>query len=219
MPTVTISANTSADFGGVADTVLADNTPTANYSTADQLEVAADSGTVFKTILIKFTGLSNIPSGSTVTAVTVRLYRNGGFAFAMADWDLHRLLRDWDPGTATHVNYATADFGTTEFPWAAGGALGTGDAEAVASGSMTIFNETSYREATGSGLVADVQDWVDGDPNYGWLITTLDDTAQLVASSEGADGLRPELVVTYSTGGGEEPAVTHTITMSMGGVF
>jgi hypothetical protein len=49
--------------------------------------------------------------------------------------------------------------------------------------------------------VTDVQNWVSGaNSNYGWLITESS-SYFIAASSEGTNGTRPELIVTYTTPG------------------
>lgn len=178
MTLATITDNTSGTYTGVEDAGTAAGTA-ANTLSINQFgdEWAA----------LRFSGLSNIPSNATITAVTVRLYLTevgdiGSIIFA-------RALDNWVEGTSLPSSFAAA--------------------------SATIARSSSinaYTDLSAAGLVTDVQNWVSGvNPNYGWR---LDEATGGIYSqwrtSEGTDGQRPELVVTYSVPGGLTPPYTLT---------
>jgi hypothetical protein len=190
MPTVTITDNTSGDFTGVEDAKIEGPNP-VNYGSSTDLEI---SGFEWRTV-IRFTGLSNIPSNATVTAVTLRL--NFTYAETPATVVAHRLLRNWVESEVTSAVYSTGN------NWQLTSASGDLDRVATASGSFSYGTGLGWKEFSSSGLISDVQNWVDGTyQNDGWLLLCSTGTYLVANSSEASDGTRPELVVTYTVGGG-----------------
>jgi hypothetical protein len=190
MPTVTITDNTSGDFTGVEDAKITDN-DAVNYGSANNIEI---SGAEWRTV-IRFTGLSNIPSNATVTAVTLRL--NFTYAETPATVVAHRLLRNWVESEVTRDVYSTGN------NWQIPNAKGELDRVATASGSFSYGTGLGWKEFSSSGLISDVQNWVDGTyQNNGWLLLCTTSIYLVANSSEASDGTRPELVVTYTVGGG-----------------
>lgn len=192
MPTVTITENTGGNFTGVDDAELDVGSPTTNFGSASPVVTSAFND---EHTLIRFGGLSNIPSTATVTAVTVRL----NFATAPGSGDIvfRRCLRNWVEAQATWNEFSTGN------SWSTGGCRGDGT-DRVASASATITHGTSsgYVDLSAAGLVSDVQAWVDGtNPNHGWLLTDSAGYIEII-SSEGANGSRPEIIVTYTESGG-----------------
>ncbi len=204
MPTVIISDNTSgADFSGVEDCFIKSNAPTTSYNTALLDVVAWDVGDNVRS-LIRFSGLSNIPASATVTSVTLTL--NMSDPDTGNNIEFYRCLRNWVETQATWNEFSTGN------SWATAGGRGTGDSSASASlaSAPPLSGDVNF---SGAGLVADVQAWVDGSvANNGWLLKhALDPAASglfldnATVSSEGTDGLRPRLSVTYTDGGGGGP--------------
>jgi hypothetical protein len=190
VPTVTITDNTSGDFTGVEDAKIEDNV-NVNYGSGTDLEI---SHSEWRSI-IRFTGLSNIPSNATVTAVTLRL--NFTYAETPATVVAHRLLRNWVESEVTGTVYSTGN------NWQIPNAKGDLDRVGTASGSFSYGTGLGWKEFSSSGLVSDVQNWVDGTyQNDGWLLLCTTSTYTTANSSEASDGTRPELIVTYTVGGG-----------------
>lgn len=120
-----------------------------------------------------------IPPGSVVTEVELQLYMSKSIS-GDQPVALHRLLQDWGEGTSD----AEAEEGTgapstpgdatwlhtfyDNLFWTATG----GDFVQTASATTTVgLNVGWYTWTTTTGLVADVQSWVDQpDQNFGWLL-------------------------------------------------
>ncbi len=207
MPTVVITDNsTGGDFSGVEDVRIRLAAPTSNDGSGATLEATAyDVGDDNRT-LIRFAGLSNIPSTATINSVTLTLNCSANLANLTAPNEvvIHRCLRAFVEGQATWNVYSTGN------SWASAGGLGSGDAEASASHTEAPSSGTGDKTFSGAGLLADVQAWVDGSvTNNGWLVKHSGDPSASAqtkvyefVSSEGADGSRPELSVTYTDAGG-----------------
>ena len=151
--------------------------------------------------------LSAIPSGSLIDSVALTLTISNAHAVGV-EVRVHRLLADWgeagtpnvsgSPGrpTAALPNDATWQyrfFDTT--PWGNPGGDFVATASAVSSTDGTIT-------WTGTGLRADVQEWVDNlAGNFGWLLIgneTTPQTVQVLHSRESVSSVTPSLVVTYT---------------------
>lgn len=207
MPTVVISDNTSgADFSGVEDARIRLAAPTTNDGSGATLEATAYDVGDDNRSLIRFAGLSNIPSTATITSVTLTINCSTNLANVVAPNEvvIHRCLRAFVEGQATWNIYSTGN------SWATAGGLGTGDAVASASHTEAPSAGTGDKAFSSAGLLADVQAWVDGSvANNGWLIKHSGDPSGSLqtkvyefVSSEGADGSRPRLSVTYTDAGG-----------------
>ncbi len=159
------------------------------------------------------TSPGGVPSGATVTAVSLRMRmsrtRGGNETVA-----LHRVLADWgegasdasglegrgtgaEPGDATWVHR----FFDAE-AWAAPG----GDFEAGASGSTTVGGTGIDTWPSAEGMVADVQSWLDGPgTNFGWLLKGNENarqTAKRFASGDNANAAdRPQLTIEFTAPG------------------
>jgi len=129
--------------------------------------------------LLRF-DVSSIPPGSTVTSATLQLtvVRVPGTGVLDSTFDLFRLLASWKEGNKSGNSGSTATAG--EATWIAR-MLGTAnwtspgakqDAAATASASTGVADEGQY-SWSGSGLVADVQLWVNTPAqNVGWLLAS-----------------------------------------------
>jgi len=159
--------------------------------------------------LIQF-DLSTIPAGSTVSQVSLRLH----VSRARANNDpasLHRLNADWgegasnadgeeglgappEPGDATWIHrfYNTA-------LWAQPGA----DFDPTPSATIVVSGQNGFYTWSGSGLVGDVQAWVDGAAlNRGWLLVGNEADLQTVMRLDSRENPtaanRPQLTVVYT---------------------
>jgi hypothetical protein len=177
--------------------------------------------------------VSAIPSRATIGSVTLRLYLDRSSDFADRNVTLHRVLQDWGEGlsdggatetgagggrgAAATNNDATWKYrfynaaNPTASPvWTTEG----GDFVAAASATSSIGN-TQYEAAgynwTGAGLVSDVQNWVNGTANYGWIVIgdeTTSATARRFESRNNANNgtgsfpdYRPRLMVWFAIPG------------------
>lgn len=189
MPTVKISANTGADFGGVLDTRIVPGAPTTNFSTGTTIEV--DSGGGNSTLILFPT--SGISGPVTVTAATLRFAQtfNQG---AAGSCPIDRVLVSW---TNAGVTWGTRDGSTA---WGTAGALGAGDISNIGTASFDwTFPPDTLKPFTSIDLIATVEGWINGTfSNHGLRVGTTT-SGMTFHSSEGAtDGLRPELEVTYT---------------------
>ena len=167
--------------------------------------------------------LSSIPSGSTILSATVTLNLNRvADSSSPSDlFGLRRLTADWGegtsdggseeggggPATANDATWCDSFFQVT--PWTSLG----GDFVSPASATVAVGTTTPSQQVWGStiDLVADVQGWVDlPGSNFGWILIQdvapprplgegegVVATARRFDSREGADALRPRLVVEY----------------------
>jgi hypothetical protein len=176
------------------------------------------AGGRFRTLL-KFDVTNSIPSGATVTAVSLTLVVvRVPFTAVESFFELHRFLSPWNEGTGLGVRedgvpalpgettWNSQFHGTTL--WSAGGSAPGADYLTTPSASIPMQNEGTYAfESTGE-LVADVQAWINGTaPNHGWIMISSAEgtpgTARRFVSRE--DTLEaPQLIVEYTT---EQPPV------------
>lgn len=202
MPTVTIGQNTADTYSGFVDTYISEGTATTNYSSASGIEVNKYQSGGWNMVLCKAAGLSSIPPGSTVSAVSLFFRVN---AADLADGtyviSAKRLLRDWVTAQATWNVYATAS------NWTTAGAQGDAtDRQAAATfATAGLGLSTGYVELVGdSTAISDVQAMIAGSmSNHGWMLEKTDAANDFayrnLDSSENSDGVRPYLSVTYTT--------------------
>lgn len=163
--------------------------------------------------LLRF-DVSGIPAGARVTAARLRLNVSKEPLFPpTAKFGVHRVLAGWgegasdaldeegagapsEPGDATwlHTEY-------TSSLWTTPG----GDHVTTPSAKATLSPGLGPVEWSSHALAKDVQAWVDGAPNHGWLIKAVVETQPLNAkrfdSREHADPTaRPLLEVEYELG-------------------
>ncbi|GAB4112374.1 MAG: hypothetical protein Kow001_14120 [Acidobacteriota bacterium] len=161
--------------------------------------------------------LSQIPAGSTVTAVSLRLRMSRTNQNTVQNVSLHRLNRDWGEGTsnASGEEGSGAPATTGDATWLHNffnTSLWTtpgGDFQAAASATTPVGAIGDYTWQS-QGMINDVQGWVN-DPasNFGWIVIgneAVDHTAKRFNSRE-ASAARPVLSVTYTPPAQAEPGV------------
>jgi len=131
--------------------------------------------------------LSSIPAGSTITSATVQLtvVKVPGNGPVNSTFDLFRLLANWNEGNKGGSNGSNATAGEATWNarmqgmanWTTPGAKN--DAVATASASTAVSSaENAKYSWSGSGLVADVQFWVNNpSQNFGWLLTSRSESS------------------------------------------
>jgi uncharacterized repeat protein (TIGR01451 family) len=161
--------------------------------------------------------LSAVPAGSVIHSATLMLHMSltkGG----AQDVTVHRTLRNWGEGTSNaaggspgsgegdgaqaasrDVTWLYTFFNTAR--WATAG----GDFAATVSTSTSVNGVGSY-QWTGSGITADVQQWVDHPTtNFGWILTgdeAARGNAKHFDTRENTNPAnRPTLVIDFSPGG------------------
>ena len=177
------SAQTTVSISASADTKLDSWATTTNYGSATDLQTypwVLSNGNYTRRILIKF-DLSSIPTGATITSATLHLYETGtrGYNRTLA---AHKVLNSWSETSVTTSSFgnafnATAS-ATAQLEWPNG-----------VNGSWDLKN--------------DVQSFVYGTSNYGWLIkdNSEDDSQsfwQFASREYSTSSLRPVLTVAYT---------------------
>jgi len=162
--------------------------------------------------VIEFDIAGNIPAGAIVNSVQLTLYCDRVKQNANFNVTLHRALAEWGEGTSNTGNSqqgrgepptaGDATWHHTFYPdqfWANPG----GDYALTASGTRAVGGTGSYTWGSSSGMVADVQAWLDApSANHGWVIVGTEsqiETAKRFATREnGTVNNRPKLVVDYT---------------------
>jgi hypothetical protein len=202
MPTVTIGNNTGNTHAGTDDAQLRQLEATTNFGSEITIAVAKFGAGDHTHGVIKFSGLTSIVAPVTVSAATLRLWlEDTGGDITPRAHDIRRLLRNWVEAEATWNICSTGNnWGT------AGGINDTSDRVSAASGTGSFATTGAYISITGAGLITDVQDIINGSvSNFGWHLDRQgggeDGEFRIFTSSEGADGQRPVLDVTYEAAG------------------
>ncbi len=203
----------------------AGNAVQANYGSggSNQMHVGLFNGGVYGRSLVQF-NLSTLPSNASITNVVLS-FSDGGNGQTIPQIFVHKLTNSWTEGnanTACQFSGACNVSGIaltsqTDVTWNersySGGALTNlwsaagGTFIATASATSTGAGNTS-KSITSSGLVQDVQSWVNSaNTNYGWLLKmdetiTSTSTMQRYRTKEGAvaaadNTTAPKIVVTY----------------------
>jgi len=182
-----------------ADTFILSSATGNNAGAGDHVAAGSTSSGSPRRGLFRF-DLSGIPPGSTVTsavfAISVVGTPDGGGAGST--FDLHRVTEAWGEGSRTGNGGAAALAGDATWlhkqhgiaAWRNPGA--DGDFEGIASASTAVAGVAGYTW-TGSGVVADVQYWVNNPSrNYGTLLRSQSEgvtqTARRFGSREGGSG-------------------------------
>lgn len=217
MPTVIIGNNTGDDYSGTEDATLQGHSAYANnnYGSATDIETSFYYDGYPTNALIKFSGLSNISSLVTVETSTLYIFFNSDNITGSYSTIFRRCLRDWIEGTQNGDNrnnnspYSCCwnEYGGGN-AWTTPGGMSDGsDRSATQTGSITYGTLNTYHSLSSSQLVADVENIINGAVNnYGWHMdfnhTSNPWNWKKSASSEGTDGQRPYLSVTYESSGG-----------------
>ncbi len=160
--------------------------------------------------LISFDIAGSVPAGMTIDSVKLTLNMSRTTATAQTI-NVHKVLAAWGEGTSNATgtegmgapattNDATwiHTFYSSSF-WAAAG----GDFSATSSGSQVVGDIGFYTWGSTSGMVADVQGWLDTPSgNFGWILIgneSIPQTSKRFDSGEHATvANRPKLTVYYS---------------------
>lgn len=158
--------------------------------------------------IILFDIAGGIPAGSTINGVTLQLSQSAANTGDVMI-SLHRVMAAWGEGTATASGGqgAPAEVGDATWlhamydnvPWTVPG----GDFDAAISTQTLVGNPGEYTWPSTSGLVADVQAYLDNPAqNFGWILIgdeSASQTSKRFATREEAnDELRPRLLVEYT---------------------
>jgi hypothetical protein len=174
--------------------------------------------------LLRF-DLTTVPSGARIDAVSLKLEvtRNSANGYAIAQFDLHRLLVPWGEGDKTGSSGQgspatlgdatwTDRFAFTTNLWTEAGGSATNDyAPGVTAGSP-IYNPSDYTFGSTPQTVADAQLWLDHPAtNFGWIIVCANEdvlyTARRIGTREDPVNT-PVLTVDYTPFRIQNPGVS-----------
>jgi hypothetical protein len=199
------------DLTSVSDNTLIED-PTGAYSAgAAQYffagRVGVNGGETLRRGVLRF-DLSQIPAGSTITSVSLKLYCSAAGSGTTQTVQLKRMLASWGEGPSTAFGGGGAPSATGDAtwqhrfypstPWPTSG----GQFSSTVSASRSVTGQGSYTWTTTAQLVADVQSWVAAPAtNFGWLVQGNEVTLRSVKrfdSREAAAATRPQLTVVFT---------------------
>ena len=203
------ASGTVVNLPAAQDNTMYQEEPEFSNGAGDHFFAGTTKDDFQRRALLRFDVASNIPSGATINSVSLSLYRsrgkNGNF-----DISLHRATSDWgeagsdapdEEGKGAPADTGDATWDHTFYPgslWTSSG----GDYLAGASATVSVGNNGTYVWSSGS-MATDVQFWLDGGPNHGWVIVGDEgqtETARRFDSRTNPDpGRRPVLTVDYTT--------------------
>ncbi len=167
-------------FGAATDSYVQMNSPSKNNGTANVMSIRNDGTNIWRS-LVQF-DVTAIPGGATVDAATLTLcYPNNPNNNAQ--------------GHVHEIHAATSVWAETGVTWNTQPAF-----SATAIGTLTV---PSSAQCLTVDVTGDVQAWVSGTSNFGWLIKDQSETgsndAQVAYGTRenGNPAVRPQLSVTY----------------------
>ncbi len=218
---VSLSHGITLSLTPIKDTVIYED-PTGSLANARGSNLFAGvngggGGNLELRTLISF-DVSGIPSGSTITGVSLSLQANSRLGTSTTvQTNFHRLLGDWGEGTSLPSDGgggsggdATPGDATWIHTFSSTDLWDTPGGDFVASPSATLDVTENFRHTwTSPELVTDVQGFVDGDfDNFGWiLIAEPGARTKRFFSHDSFDSIVfPQLIVDYTPI--PEPGVT-----------
>lgn len=220
MPTVVIGDNTGDDYSGFEDNRLDSSIGDRNFGAHNRGYTGNQTARIMKELQrVDFSGLT---SSWTVTAASLHLY-DTDWANRSADctinvYEIASANGDWVVGTANNAaqtgsscwSYKAYD-ATTPTNWAGSAGLGTATTDYInTSLGSAVFTDgvSGYRtitfNSTGEGVV---EGWLGDATNDGFLLlgSGSDNNWTEWESSQGTDGNRPYLSVTYTVAAAGNP--------------
>jgi hypothetical protein len=174
--------------------------------------------------LMKFNiAAASIPPGSTIDAVTLRLYETEQAGGGTASFGLHRLTNDWGEGnsnapdgeckgTSAQLNDATwryRFYDPDDEPGSPQWNTLGGDYISTASASTNVPSSNGNKFWSSAQMATDVQMWLDNPgTNFGWLLRRASEggsgnALRFASRQNGSSSQRPLLTIDYTP-----PAVT-----------
>lgn len=194
----------------------------SNSNGAGEVMVAGNNGGGNASrALLSFDIASSIPAGSTITGVTLGLHcSNAPHSGVPELFSLYKLLEDWgegnsdaglnagpgapaEPGDATWINRFYPDI----FWQTVGGSF------AETKSAETTVGDVGFYSWSSTGLIADVQNWLDSPTsNYGWIVKGTESgtfqARRFDSRQNVTENFRPVLTITF------DPPANSTLTLS-----
>jgi hypothetical protein len=179
---------------------------TANYNFGnDYLLKVALVGP--RAALIQF-DVSPVPAGATITTSSLSLFCSETTYYGTLDVSVYRVLIDWGEGTGGRSEVGSCCWNSAKYGsvnWTTAGCNGADTDRSSTTSATKTITWNAWNVIDGNGMVADVQAWVDGTANYGWVIRKPVNNPYVgFFSSDYPDDTtkRPKLVVEYTASGG-----------------
>lgn len=169
-------------------------------------------GVAVRRAVLEFDIAGIIPAGATINSAQLTLYCDKVGLNTSFNVSLHRALSEWGEGTSNTGNSQQgrgeppttndATWHHTFYPnqfWTTQG----GDFASTASATRTIGAIGTYTWGSSSGMVSDVQAWLNSpSQNHGWIVvgteTAIQTTKRFGTRENATVQNRPSLVVTYT---------------------
>lgn len=165
--------------------------------------------------LVKF-DVSAVPAGAHIDSVQLVLHMTRSAEEIPRDFTLHRMLADWGEGTSNAGGDASGPGGGQGADATIGDATWSyrfydtdswttvgGDFDVTALATTQVAGAGAYTWGSTPLMVADVQSWVDGNANNGWLLRGPESvplSARRFGTRESTVGSeRPQLIVYFTT--------------------
>ncbi|MEZ6038639.1 MAG: PKD domain-containing protein [Planctomycetota bacterium] len=217
-----VAASESVTLTATQDSTIYSTSPNNGNGAGTMAVIGRTWAAGYRRALVQF-NVSSIPAGSTINTATMRLFdvsptgAAGGSAPGgtleklrpAQTYDIHRLTTSWtqgsgDAGVAAGVGTPTGAVVTFAAPWSTSG----GDFNGTTSGTIAFDGAPGSTYAS-SNLSADVQLWLGGTTNAGWILrspdatetaagTTTSSIKWFATSEDATNANRPKLVVNYT---------------------
>lgn len=194
-----------------ADTALFSGNPNNNLGGHTNFAAGTMANGSLSRALIQFNSAASIPTNSIIHSVTLTLAVTAAASATPSSFELHPLLTGWGEGNKTGQTGAPASTGEATWNarfapgtlWGTPGGQSGIDFAAASSGSTSIGGVGSFTFGSTSGLVADVQNWLNNPgSDFGWLLLNANEsdanTARRFASREDGLGRGPLLSIDFS---------------------
>lgn len=187
-----------------ADVHLSSSNANLNYGLRTTLRAGLEGAGDINKILLRFDEISTIPVGVLVLSATLTLVCADEASTTNFDVSIHKSLTQFFEGNSNGGTPGAGEDASTwsrknwnglvVWPGGNGGAPGT-DYETTATATTSITAPGTFTW----DVTADVQDWVNGDPNLGWWgvgAATTNSSKRFYSSDHALTANAPKLVVT-----------------------
>lgn len=197
-PLASTTLTLQPDETDALDTYIYSYTATTNYGTNAQIGVGeGDYGMArYMRSLVTF-DLSDIPSGSAVSSVSLTLTVSQDFTDKSEQFCVYRIKRNWTESGATWNTYNGSN------AWTSSGGWSSTDVDQTSLGCLTLgAAEPSGTALTWTLDATVVEEMITGGSlsNYGFMVKAdneFNDAYMFHSSSSATSGYRPKLVVVY----------------------